>query len=351
MGKLGDQNIGLQIDEFGKSCFMRCFNRTNHTEKLLHGDILDDNSFIIYAYKEGMVYNKEMVTETVRMKEVDNFEWSGTWEMEDGKTYEVHFTPIVVSELDHPHKEDLEKFPQLMLTPMCAYRTLDTRFEAIEKVKQKKQIQVQWVVDPVSGIKHFRLVADKKGHYNVDEMNSYLLAEHLKLIDAYKACTGIDTSSTFKVDVNLNYYDQNYLSYSMDTESGCIGAPVRTYTENYNFSTTSGQKIMLEDLYWFSDEEKPDLKPGGPQWYTYRNNIFGAKILEIMHTTKPELFNNMDEKCKVNDPKYWRYANWYLTTDGVCILGNALYKNTACNLPEGWSIIPWKAIEKYYVGK
>lgn len=238
----------------------------------------------------------------------------------------------------------------MRLDAFAAFRTQKVNFVDDSNVKKRKTPTIKWVKDGRSGLRYIRVVPDKKNKVNVDSINLFLATEHLKLIESKEDCSNGNDKGVYENEVEVHFLNERFLSYSLTIHSACLGARLQSITTHHTFDITTGKEYKLEDLYWFGDEEKPEIRHGGQEWYQYRYKVFGSKVLSLLMESHPEIFESLQVDCPNITEKYWRFPDWYLTTEGLYLVGKNTFKNKDCMVETQWSVLPWDTIESFYVG-
>lgn len=349
-GKIGDKEVGLRLDEFGEKCFIRYFDIRDKKDQLLEGDILDNNLFKLQSFTYDSTLQQRIMLDSLLIMEVENHHWEGTLFHKNGEISNVNLEPIVVDSLHHPYEKGIKNYDELRINPFAAYRTIDISFEPLVTQKIGKHFAIQWYRETVSGIHHFRVLPHKKLSISVDSINHFLELEQMKLMDAKMSCIEEGNQSKFQCSIEVHFLNAHYISYTINIQSDCMGIGNEKITSHYNRSIKTAKTIMLEDIYWFGEKEKPQMRDGGQNWYTYRYSEFGQKIMSLLLESKPNEMNNAANSCDYKNVKRWQFPTWFLTLEGLYLEGSTLMESPKCRDTSSWSTLPWKKIKPYYVG-
>lgn len=348
-GQLGDKQVAFRLDEFGETCFARYFEFADRKDHLLEGTILQNNQFELHSSLWDSVKSEKTIVNTLRFHEVENHEWRGVWTTSAGIDKPVHLKPIVLDSLNHPYLKHVQEYPELQINPYTAYRTRDITFNNIKQQRISKGLSIQWLVEPVSGIRHFRVLAQKNKQVDVDRINEFLALEHIRLVDSKMSCITSAGPGTYSIKSFVHFLNSNYLSYTIKINSSCLGLSNESIIYHSTRSIKSSEKVMLEDVVWFDENTRPRLWEGSQTWYEYRYKIFGQKILELLVDLYPRKFKQKNKNCNYLDVKLWQFPNWYLTKKGLFLEPTSIYGKLKCN-DSSWFYIPWKHLKTYTTG-
>lgn len=347
-GNFGDRQVGMRMDEFGEKCFIRYFEVSEKYDHQMEGDISTDGEFYIYTIGWNSDHTQKDTLETLVIKESPNHNWAGNLTLSNGEKIEVFLTPIQMDSLNNPHAGAMQQYVKLNLNPYAAYRSADIVFIPEKKERVGKSLKIQWYREKETGIRHFRILPDKKQLVNVDSINRYLAAEHIKLTELNYTCIRKDASNRFSSSIQVHYLNSDYLSYCLQYQTNCINMGEEKQIETSTFLIASAKEAMLEDIFWFGNNTPQKLRDGSQEWYQYRYKQFGQNILQLMEESHPKEMNDTNNGCNYKNLKRWQFPNWHLTKKGLFLDGYSLMEDPQCrNTP--WSVLSWKTLKPFRV--
>lgn len=344
-GHFGNEEVCVQIDEYGDLCTARYFNSEDRYDRNFEGNILENSTFNLAAYSWDPIKKVKVKTESLIIREVEKDIWKGTRTGQDSITHIVELIPILTDALNHPYAQIVKKYG---ISPYSAFRTRNIHFIKGKKEKIGKAAWIQYVTDPETGIESFRLIQNQKTLPMVDSINNRLIAGHLGAIDSKYSCVNMGGKGNYSFSFEVHFLNSQILSYTVHYRSACYGGAGDEVSENNTLSVASSKNLMLEDIVWFGDFPQPLMREGAAEWFKYRYQIFGPKVMELVSSLYPENFSvSAESDCQYSDVKVWQFPKWYLTNKGLYIESYAPFTNMKCKLSP-WSVIPYSVLKHYY---
>lgn len=347
-GLFGTRQVGIRIDEYSNICYARYFFMEDRKDHVMEGNILPDSTFVLNAYRWDSARNQKIVTETLIVRHRENHQWEGTWNPGTGD-FDVFLYPI---SSDPGYDQDTilnPEFSELYFDPYSYLRTADLKFKELKTSRIGKGLKVKWVMEPVSGIKMFRVVQGWKNRQDFTLINKLLTTQHRKIVNDKLSCSYIYETGDFEFNCKIRYLDNYLVSYSMTSTSSCFGGNPELNTVSETRSMQSGDKFILEDLIWFGEGPPPTCREGSQDWFKYRYQVFGDSILNILKKIYPDKFTGpVENDCHYNQTRNWQFPEWHFTGDGLHVGSRSVSENRKCD-NQDWSVIPWKYLEKYLV--
>ncbi|MFB6317620.1 hypothetical protein [Saccharicrinis sp. FJH54] len=343
-GTFGDQPVAIQIDEYGNNCMARYFTPDHKYDKVMEGAILPDTTFELHAIVYDEYSNANTRGNVLDIKEIHLDVWRGTWTEEDGSVMEVKLSRIDVKELNHPFIEAILKYG---VSPFAAYRTKDIKLIDLKKEKIGKGTYIMNELEPMTGIKWFRLIPNDKRLPEVDSVNIKLQAELLTAINNRYGCVYLGTPGDYRYEYEVKYLSSKLISYKVTSNAACYGSPAQDLISYNTFYIENAAPVSLESLFWFGEKPQPELSDGEYAWFQYRYKVFGPKILELMKAEYPDKMDSVNaQNCNYDNVKMWQFPTWCLTEKGLYLGSKSPISNRKCD-DAGWSVIPYKKLKQY----
>lgn len=333
-GTIGDRNVGVQIDHFSEVVYLKYFYQDERVNIILKGQADSTSFFFENEYYNGQNDRPQVM----RLKHLKDESWSGDW-IAGNDTIAVFLKPIVKEEISPKCKSSFLS----SLDPYGYLRTSDLVFEDVGESTIGEQ-QLIWVREPISGIEFFRIAEPSKGV--MSELQHKLTAQHLIMVENYFECGTYGFSGSYKVEVDVHFIDEHYLSYSVDNTYGCFSEKVNQKTDHYTIDIGTGKTLSLDDIIYLGEGTVP--RANSSDWFKYRREEFSPFVINQLKKLYPTAFESK-EGCDVSNTKAWQQPSWYLTQQGLYLGANFPGIDRSCN-GQGWSIIPYKKLKKYFVG-
>lgn len=343
-GEIGDIQVGMFLDEFENVCNANYIYKTTKKEKFLRGNIDEDSSYVLNGFTWDTAKSTQYISETLILKQRTDHFWEGKWFSGDSIVKKVVLKPIHIDSLNHPYIEVIKKYN---VDAYFAYATSDIVFKEYKTQKLAAGMKVIWYSEPETGIELFRLLENEKSLPDLKNINESLTYEHLKLVYTSISGASLDIPKNYRVHCNVNFLNSNYVSYTITTAYDFNEQYEDTHTDYYTLSVETAKKSMLEDIIWFGQKPKPEFHAGEAKWFTYRYEVFGEKVLQILTTIYRKKMLET-EVCNYSDPGNWQFPNWYLTKKGLSLGLVPRTGNTGCKTPS-WFVIPWDYLKEYIV--
>jgi len=289
---------------------------------------------IIYEKEKGA----EKVMETITIYEDSLFNWHGTMKDSKGETKEIFLSSLYVDSIE----SNFDYIPYVKTIGVYnAKRIADLKFKKIKTEKLAKGLKLDWYIEPISGVKGFRLGRgfDKK---LMDKANLKLEENHLRNVEMRFGCGTVGFQGIFNQSIDIKFANSYLISYVTTIESNCQNLKPGLEKTYFTFSVDSGEFLKLEDIFWLGEGGKP--RNGSQEYYKYRYNLFGNAILKMLVELYPD--SMVIGPCKYNNPKYWQFPEWYLTPEGICFVTMAIGLPANCKGAK-WPVIPFQKIEGY----
>ncbi len=344
-GEINNQEVAIEIDEYGDDCMAKYMTLEDKYDHILEGKILKNSQFSLTSQYWDKDKNEKVIGDQVYFVEKETDKWSGVWKYKNGDEVNFNLKPIQVDSLNHEYIQAIKKYK---ISPYDAYRTKDVKFKLGKKQKISQGAYVREAVDPATDLSFFRVLDNKKNQIKAEFVNDKLIAEHLNMINAKYTCVFAKSKGNYSSEYKVHFLSSNYISYSTTVHQACYSDNVKTEIKNSTLCLDNAEKTMLEDVFWFGEKPKPQLRNGSYEWFQYRYKVFGYKILEILTETYPTKFNPENcGMCNYNDVKLWQIPDWYFTNKG-------LYLECKSNVgkdcdDEPWAFISYELLKPFQV--
>lgn len=325
-GKVGTMAVVMEIDEQSDgSVIGRYFYRKYHRDLMLWGKRQGDT---LYLAQGRPNWDKPLRPDMVLNKYRDG--WRGQWV--NGKKRPVLFTSNVARGL--VLNSDVQPWPEA-----TAYALLRLQDLSLKPSQQQKWsgYQLTWLVEPISGVRQFRLV-DNKG--TLAKLNQYLARRHWRDIEEYFSCTGGEPSQggMYRQTVTPHYLSEKLFSASFMTEYYCGGAHPDFADQPLNIDLTTGKELALSDVLAITPRHNPN---GATE---EQDLALGLWLLGTFKQLYPSQMQGDPEGCDYRDPNVWQYPIWHITEQGLYIGPSFARYARACEYPT-WSLLPWSAMK------
>lgn len=342
-GDLEGREVAMVVDRFGDKCFARYFDKKDKYDHILEGTIDEGLLYDLTAYSWDSVKRVKIAGEKLSISQVENHNWRGTWTKKDGTVEEVLLKRLTVDSLDHPF---LAAVKVGKLNPYAAYRTRDVILEKKKKEKLQNGLKLRWYIDETTGIEFFRISEKNKNFPSLVNVNNIFLATHLKAIDSKYTNRDFKGEGSYNLDCEVLFLNADLISYRLIIHSDRYGNGETVSVVDETRSIKTGNKVLLKDIFWFSDVPAEEVRKDSQEWFKYRYNEFGKKIYQILKELYPEQMTNAgDKECNYDNVKIWQFPKWYLTFKGL-YLGSKDVMHAKCNNAP-WSVIPWETLKPY----
>ncbi len=312
-GSFGNENVALQIDEFGRSCIANYFNEKDKIDHFFEGKLGADSTFYLKSYRWNQQMTIRTVSEEIILKEIALNVWEGTFINKNGEKLPVALQPIRIDTLNHPFKELIQEKD---INPYRVFRTKDIRIKHKRKEKIADQLTVIHFIEKEYGLKWFQ-IENKTQKISLKEINIYLDHELFLMINQKFSCNNNNRIGNYFIDYNIQFINSELVSYSKEVISDCNGNSDQRYESFNTLDLKTAKPIMLEDLIWLSKTPYQELSRGEYNWYQYRYNSFGKLLFELIQNNSSKETKLMLEQCNLNKAKQWQLPNWYLTFQGI----------------------------------
>ncbi|WP_258104878.1 hypothetical protein [Marinoscillum sp. MHG1-6] len=333
-GTIGSRQVGVQIDHFQEAVYLKYFYQDEKLNHFFKGKF-DSTQFHFESAKEL----KDKHTQSILIKHLPDGKWEGQL-IGGADTLNIQLKPIVESKVNHQYES------QELLKTLNLYgylRTSNLKFEEVE-VSRHKGFRLIWLREPVSGITAFR-ISDPKNAVSTAAINKKLQTLHILEVESFLECGTLGFVGSYGVEFVIHFLNDNYVSYEKITQSSCFSQKNNKESEFVTLNIISAQVLTLEDIVYLGEGTAP--RPNSSDWFSYRRNVFGSAIVDILKRCYPEKFTSITP-CDYNISQAWQQPIWHLKDKGIYMGAVFPGVKRSCNNPE-WSVIPYKEIKKYFV--
>jgi len=334
--------ICLRLDEFGDACFARYYSSEILTDRVLSGYISTDSVFYLHSYDWDSIAKKNILKDSIVLKEIKNDVWRGVWMTEDSSSANFAMRPIIVDSLNVALQNIARKLP---LDSYSKYRLQYADIKMKKKQKMGEGIWFQRMVERKSGVELFQL--KEKGGNVFDSVNSTLYGQCMKMADGAFSCSTVDGVGLYRTKFAVYFANKELLSYSVSVSSSCYGGAMQAETKHVTVSVENAEQIMLEDLFWFTDSVYEPMNKGEYEWFQYRYKDFAPVVYNLLRQNYPDMFS-LEDQCDICNEKYWSLPEWYIADNGLWL------KATGNSMVDGafqWFLLPYESIARYMIGK
>ena len=338
-GNFGSERVGVRIDEMGENAMLRYFKLGEIKETVLNGDILKPGVFEFASEQQGADMR-------ISLEEYKLNHWRGTLVDSLGQEQQIKLEPIDVNKINHPCIEAILKYK---VDAYTALKTQTVRFTVTSTSRQKGGDKILDVVDNLANISSVR-IAFKRKKMQADSINAFLIARHLRHI--HHAISSNVEKPVYHVAYHIHVLTPNYISLCETVNTNYLGGKaINTQTQHFNKWISTAKDIVLEEILWFGEKGKNDIRYSSYEWHQYRYKVFGDSLLSVFSGLYPDKIYKTDTNpCDYSNVKGWQFPKWYILPEGIYFRYAILSRDKSCNQPE-WSVVPWKNIKGYLVSK
>jgi hypothetical protein len=261
---------------------------------------------------------------------------NGTLTTANGKTLAVSLRPAAApAGLPADLPAGLDLYERLRLAGLTF---------APEKTETRNGKTIRWYVEPLTGIRLFRL----ESGYAPSAMaatNHALARNQWSTISDWFQCTGSDGGPGVDNDqADKPWLWAGHVSYVWRSSWDCAGTAHPDFgAEGHSFDAVSGRELKLDDVL---PEERTRIPPENSNaWLSYRTDVFGPAVVALMKRYHPAEMAppKTHDDCDYTDPGVWDFPSWTLTEKGLWLGAVFARAMRPCDSPD-WAVIPWSAL-------
>ncbi len=338
-GNIGKYPVVFDLFMSGNQIEGTYFYTSSCIDIVLKGE-RTDNGVVLYAsHYNG---NTEDTTETWRVTENANKSWTGKWIGKKGKVYDVVLAPLDIKTIITPY----DRLPVAReLKTSSEYNYIRLAHLPVVKdtatVKNGKYI-LRYYHLKNAAIDMFEVVGglDKQ---IATKVNDLLLNKFLENAWNYCGCTGSDTPD-YQYTIDNVFLSDNVLSVNIAVEFYCNQA---AHPEGGNDPVTidlkTGRQLVLEDILSLGTGPVPSEQ--SENWGSYREGVYGPKLLALMKKLYPKQLATSNE-CDYSVVEPWEVAQFYVTENGLYLSPSFPHAAVSCRNPD-WSYISFEELKKH----
>ena len=288
---------------------------------------------ILYAERWNEKIKRNDTSETITLKIEGKGAFFGTWENNKHEKLEVSLKAVEINNVHNPFAA---------LPYVKAQKTEDPynymRITAMPVVKDSVVKQGKFTLEYVhvenTGVYSLRIAGND---VVTDKINEILTNALLESAAKYFSC------SSYTYTIRHLFISDDVISVHAFEEYSCGGAHPDYDNIPVNINAKTGEALALEDILYLHEGTIPVTE--SDEWLTYRHDIYGPALLELMKDLYPKHMKDKDP-CDYTQNYIWDYPKWYLTEEGLHLSPEFPHVVAICRDPE-WSVIPYKTLRKY----
>jgi hypothetical protein len=332
-GTIGGREVGVQIDQFEKVSYLKYFYLDDKVDHTLMGHP-DGTGFLFKSLNNN---GSSESHEQVYLHHQSNESWEGYWIL-GTDSLRIQLKSIEIDLIEHIHGNAELKS---MLNPYNYLRTSDMTFSSLGGFMEGN-FKILWYEETKTCIRSFQVAHDS---ISFDELNIKLRNQQIIQIQHAFDCGSFGYQGDYSIATAIKYIDEEYLSLELSIRSSCFDQKVASRTEFNTYNVRSGSEVELEEVVYFSDLPVP--QKNSFDWFKYRRNRFGEKVISILTMLYPGRFDSA-ELCDFCTPGKWVRPSWCLTREGLLISPTSQVNDKSYKTQD-WFIIPYSEIEPYLV--
>jgi hypothetical protein len=280
----------------------------------------------------------ESVHEFLEIAENEQHHWVGHWRSPSGEIEPVYLKPFIKDTLynQYGYQPVIDKF-----NAYSYFRLADLQFKTIQKERLKNGKQIEWMIEPISGIKGFRFV---KGldEGKMQRINLLLEEQHLRDVELFFGCGSVGHLGTYQQNIEITYSNHQWISYIKVVDKNCQGLETTEMKVYHTMDLDQAKLLDLEDIFWAGEGD--GVRKGSREYFQYRQKTLAPLLMELMQSNHPKEFGT--EGCTYNNNALWAFPEWYLTKKGIRLVVDHYSLKGECKNP-GWTLLPYKRIKGY----
>jgi hypothetical protein len=336
IGTLGQTNVVFKLEKPGGTdvdgaYFYRKFSRDIQLNGTLSGSSL--------VLQERGLYGAESKAKLNLKAEANGF--SGLWtDAKSGKSLPVRLrtvTPADLNAMKLPNTSLLRKWKR---SEPYEYLRFDAPLKSakLEKINGKN---VQWWLEPRSGMAYFRLAEQSKA------INDALTDEQYGMASSALQCPN-DGPDGFSYTPRIALYSQRFLSVTGPAYYDCGGAHPDGYNANLTLDFTTGKVLNLEDAYRFVPVPQGlNLQTQEPFELFSTFTLARAAVLKKLISQEVKSFSQgLDVACDdvYQSEDVFQFITWFLSPEGLVVQSSLPHVAAAC---ENDFLLPYSKLKSF----
>ena len=312
-GKIGASPVVMELALDKGNVQGRYFYRKHHLDLALEGQVRDDGSL---ALTEGIA-GSETAKAKLLLRPGPHGEWHGSWKDSQRPTaLPVQLSPLTILPAKSAKSGEVT-IPGLSVYERERLRGLPLRRDSADTTETTDAAahrQLQWWVEPVSGVRAFRFETDYDAAI-LGALNTRLSQEQTNAIVAFFACQlnysrryGDGQAGDFSFRAEPRLISATLVSMRFSTTSTCDSGGVSIRGSSMNVQIPGLQELQLSQVIWGQDDKPPAGERALPSWL--------ANTMRNLHATE---MADLKERCEFKDEDIWHHPAWSLTTAGVIL--------------------------------
>lgn len=333
-GTFGDREVVVEIMNVDNQYYSARYCFLDKKRSVYMNAEYDSVRFKLVSAKYNPETKSKTVIEFAEIREDSSYNWSGHWKSPEGRLYEVSLWPFA-KDSSEQHAIKGEKLKN-ELSVYSYTRLKDIKYNKIEKETLASGITVEWLVEPLTGTKGFRIVSGLPDTIS-RKLNLYLEREQIKSIEASLNCGMVDFQGTFESELTISYFTPKVLSIVHTTQSNCYNTTGKQSIKPHTIDVETLEELHIENFLWFGDSA--DIpRNGSKEYFDYRRNLFGNAIAEYMgeHYRKKAA----KHACDFSDERIYQTPLYYLTSKGMVLILNYYNLEPQCKQLD-WAVLKY----------
>ncbi|MES2041162.1 MAG: hypothetical protein V4495_25370 [Pseudomonadota bacterium] len=333
-GKIGTSPVVMELNLDKDNVQGRYFYRKHHLDLPLEGQVRSDGSL---ALTEGAAGSGAVKAELL-LRPGPHGEWHGSWK----DRLRTTALPVQLSSLTILPAKSVQSgevtIPKLSTYERERLQGLPLRRDTADATDTAAHRQLQWWVEPVSGVRAFRFETGYDAAV-LGALNARLAQEQTTAIVAFFACQlnysrryGSTQAGDFSFRAEPRLISTTLVSMRFSTTSTCDSGGVSILGSSMNAQIPGLHELELSQVIWGQDDKHAAGEPALPAW-----------IANAMHNLHGTEMADLKERCKFKDEDIWHHPAWSLTTAGV-ILEPAFSPDKQGPCGGEW-LLPWDMVK------